>query len=91
MKTLVALLLMTSSAYAQTTSNINNATVNVQGTNQNISIIQSGIGNHTATVNSSGDGITVQISQSGQQNRSVELNINCVSNCSSNPYIVDQH
>jgi hypothetical protein len=91
MRTIIALLLMTSFAYAQTVSNINNATVNIQGANQNVSIIQSGTGNHTATVNSSGNDITVQVSQSGQQSRSIELNISCVSNCSSNPYIVDQH
>ena len=40
MKTLFALLLMTTSAYSQTVNN--NATVNIQGANQNVSITQSG-------------------------------------------------
>lgn len=86
MKSLFALLLMTTSAYSQ---NINNATVNLQGANQNVSITQLGIG-HSATVTLSGDGISALITQTGNF-QSFSLSVSCGSNCPSSPYIVTQY
>jgi hypothetical protein len=86
MKTLIALLLMTTSAYSQT---VNNATVNLQGANQNVSITQLGIGN-SATVTLSGDGVSALISQRGNF-QSFSLSVNCGSNCPSSPYVVNQY
>jgi len=86
MKTLFALLLMTTAAFSQT---VNNATVNLQGANQNVSITQFGAG-HSATVTLSGDGITALISQTGNF-QSFSLSVSCGSNCPSSPYVVNQY
>ena len=87
MKTLFALLLMTTSAYSQT---INNATVNIQGANQNVSITQSG-GFHSATVDLRGNGIIFSGTQSGSVSKSYSVTIDCGNNCSANPYIINQY
>jgi len=87
MKILFALLLMTTSALSQT---VNNATVNIQGFNQNVSVTQLGAA-HSATLNLSGNGITAIISQYGSTPQSFSLSVNCGSNCPSSPYIVNQY
>jgi len=87
MKTLFALLLMTTSAFSQT---VNNATVNIQGANQSVSITQSGAG-HSATLNFAGDSITAIISQSGNTPQSFSLSVTCGFSCPSSPYIVNQY
>ena len=87
MKTLLALLLMTSPAYSQT---INNATVNIQGANQNVSITQSGAG-HSATLNFTGNSISAIISQSGNTPQSFSLSVTCGVTCPSSPYIINQY
>jgi ABC-type thiamine transport system ATPase subunit len=87
MKTLFALLLMTTSAYSQT---VNNATVNLQGANQSVSITQSGAG-HSAYLNLTGDSISAIISQSGNTPQSFTLSVTCGFNCPNSPYIVNQY
>jgi len=87
MKTIFALLLMTTSAFSQT---VNNATVNIQGANQNVSITQSGAG-HSATLNFTGDSINAIISQSGNTPQSFSLSVTCGLTCPSSPYIVNQY
>ena len=86
MRTLFLYFLMTTSVYSQT---VNNATVNLQGANQSVSISQLGTG-HVATVTLSGDGITALISQTGNF-QSFSLNVSCGSNCPSSPYMVKQY
>jgi hypothetical protein len=87
MKTLAALLLLTVSANAQQT---NNATVNIIGNNQNVTITQTGAG-HSANLSLSGDNIPVSVSQSGTTPQSFSLTVTCYSNCSSNPTVVNQY
>ena len=87
MKTLFAILLMTTSAFSQT---VNNATVNIQGSNQSVSITQSGA-NHSATLSFTGDNISAIISQSGNTPQSFSLSVTCGSNCPNSPYIVNQY
>ena len=74
-------------ANAQT---VNNATVNIQGANQSVSITQSGA-SHTATLNLSGDNISAIVSQYGSTPQSFSLSVNCGSNCPNSPYIVNQY
>ena len=78
---------MTTSAYSQT---INNATVNIQGANQNVSITQSGAG-HSATLNFTGNSISAIISQSGNTPQSFSLSVTCGVTCPSSPYIINQY
>ena len=87
MKYLIALLLLTTTANSQT---INNATINLQGTNQGVSITQSGA-SHSATLNLSGDNITAIVSQYGSTPQSFSLSVNCGSNCPNSPYIINQY
>jgi len=87
MRALFLFLLMTTSAYSQT---VNNATVNLQGANQSVSITQSGAG-HSATLNFAGDSITAIISQSGNTPQSFSLSVTCGFSCPSSPYIVNQY
>ena len=87
MKTLIALLLMTTPALSQT---VNNATVNIIGSLQNVSITQSGA-NHGATLNFTGDNISAIISQSGTTPQSFSLSVTCGLNCPNSPYIVSQY
>ena len=87
MKILFALLLMTTSAYSQT---VNNATVNIQGANQSVSITQYGSG-HSTSLSFVGDGLTAIINQSGPTPQSFNLSVNCNGGCSSSPYIVNQY
>ena len=87
MKTLLALLLMTTPALSQT---VNNATVNIIGSLQNVSITQSGA-NHSATLNFNGDNISAIISQSGTTPQSFSLSVTCGLNCPNSPYIVSQY
>jgi hypothetical protein len=87
MKTLIALLLMTTPALSQT---VNNATVNIIGSLQNVSITQSGA-NHSATLNFTGNNISAIISQSGTTPQSFSLSVVCGLNCPNSPYIVNQY
>jgi len=87
MKTLIALLLMTTPALSQT---VNNATVNIIGSLQNVSITQSGA-NHSATLNFTGDNISAIISQSGNTPQSFSLSVTCGFTCPNSPYIVSQY
>jgi len=87
MKTLFALLLMTTSSYSQT---VNNATVNLQGANQSVSITQSGA-NHSAVVTITGVGASFIGSQSGSVSQSYSFSVNCGTNCPVNPYIINQY
>lgn len=87
MKTLLALLLMTTSAFSQT---VNNATVNIQGANQSVSITQSG-SNHSATITFNGDGLNAIVSQTGPNPQSFSLSVNCGITCPTSPYIVNQY
>ena len=87
MKSLLALLLLTISANAQ---QINNATVNVIGNNQNVVVNQSGAG-HNANLNLYGNDIPVSVTQSGSTPQSFNLSITCYSNCSNAPTVVNQY
>ena len=87
MKTLFALLLMTTSAFSQT---VNNATVNLQGANQSVSITQSGAG-HSTNLNLIGDSINAIISQTGNTPQSFSLSVTCGYSCPVSPYIVNQY
>jgi len=87
MKALLALFLMTTPALSQT---VNNATVNIIGSLQNVSITQSGA-SHTATLNLSGNNISAIVSQYGSTPQSFSLSVNCGSNCPNSPYIVNQY
>jgi hypothetical protein len=87
MRTLLALLLMTTAANAQT---INNAIVNIQGINQNVFITQSAAG-HVANLQLDGNGISVSVTQSGITPQSFSLSVTCGSSCPSSPYIVNQY
>ena len=87
MKSLAALLFFTISANAQ---QVNNATVNIIGNNQNVIVNQSGAG-HTANLNLYGNDIPVSVNQSGNTPQSFSLTVTCYSNCSSNPTVVNQY
>jgi hypothetical protein len=87
MKTLIALLLMTTSAFSQT---VNNATVNIQGANQSVSITQYGSG-HSTNLSFVGDGLTAIINQSGSTPQSFSLSVNCNGNCPSSTFFVNQY
>jgi hypothetical protein len=87
MRTLLAILLMTTSAYSQT---VNNATVNLQGANQSVSITQSGAG-HNANVSIVGNGVSFIGVQSGSVPQSYSFSVSCGTNCPVNPYIINQY
>jgi len=74
-------------ANAQT---VNNATVNIQGANQSVSITQSGAG-HSANLNFIGDSINAIISQTGNTPQSFSLSVTCGNSCPNSPYIVNQY
>ena len=74
-------------AYAQ---NVNNATVNIQGANQNVNITQSGTG-HSANISLSGDNVSVIASQSGSTPQNFSISITCGSSCPNSPYIINQY
>jgi hypothetical protein len=87
MRILAALLLLTVSANAQ---QVNNATVNIVGSIQNVTITQSAAG-HSANLQLVGDGISVSVTQSGNTPQSFSLNVSCYSVCPSSPYVVNQY
>ena len=87
MRTLLALLLFTTAVNAQT---VNNATVNMQGANQNVSIVQSSSG-HSANLQLDGNGINVSVTQSGNSPQSFSLSVTCGSSCPNSPYIINQY
>jgi hypothetical protein len=87
MKTLLAFLLMTTASFAQT---VNNAIVNIQGANQNVSITQSAAG-HSANLQLAGDGIEVSVTQSGISPQSFSLSVTCGISCPNSPYIINQY
>jgi hypothetical protein len=87
MRILAALLFFTISANAQ---QVNNATVNIIGSTQNVSITQSAVG-HSANLQLDGNGISVSVTQSGNTPQSFSLNVSCGNSCPSSPYIVNQY
>ena len=87
MKSLAALLLLTVSANAQ---QVNNATVNIIGSTQNVTIIQSAAG-HSANLQLEGYGINVSVNQSGNSPQSFSLSVSCGFSCPSSPYIINQY
>ena len=87
MKSLAALLLLTVSANAQ---QVNNSTVNIIGSTQNVIITQSAAG-HSANLQLDGNGISVSVTQSGNTPQSFSLNVTCGNSCPSSPYIVNQY
>ena len=92
-KIIFALLLITNSAYADQLgipSTVNNATVNMQGINQNVFITQYASG-HSANLQLSGNGIEVSVNQSGITPQSFSLSVTCGSNCPNSPYIINQY
>lgn len=95
MRYFLAYLLLTTSAIAQTvpapSPAQNSVAVTIIGNNQNVSINQYGLGNHSAIVSSTGNDVPISITQSGSTNKSISLTINCVSACASSPYVIDQH
>jgi hypothetical protein len=84
---LISSLLFGNIAHAQT---VNNATVNIQGANQNVIITQSGAG-HIANFSLNGDSISVIASQSGQTPQYFSLSVTCGIACPNSPYIVNQY
>ena len=93
MKKLVYLLLLTfiaNSSWYANAQTINNATVNILGAGQNVTITQSGAG-HSANLQLAGDGIEVHVNQSGLNQQSFSLSITCGSNCPNSPYIINQY
>jgi hypothetical protein len=87
MKVLAALLLLTVSANAQ---QVNNSTVNIIGSTQNVIITQSAVG-HSANLQLDGNGISVSVTQSGNTPQSFSLNVTCGNSCPSSPYIINQY
>jgi hypothetical protein len=90
MRTIIALLLMTGSVFAQTVSNINNATVNMQGANQNVSITQTGTG-HSATVDLRGNNVSFIGSQNSSSPQSYSFSVDCGTSCPTSPYTITQY
>jgi hypothetical protein len=86
-KIIAALLLLTISANAQT---VNNATVNIIGSTQNVIITQSAVG-HSANLQLEGDSISVSVTQSGTTPQSFSLSVTCYSSCPTSPYVVNQY
>lgn len=89
LKTITALLLLTISASAQTAT-VNNATVNIIGSTQNVIITQSAVG-HSANLQLEGDSISVSVTQSGTTPQSFSLSVTCYSSCPTSPYVVNQY
>jgi hypothetical protein len=89
LKTITALLLLTISANAQTAT-VNNATVNIIGSTQNVIITQSAVG-HSANLQLEGDNISVSVTQSGTTPQSFSLSVTCYSSCPTSPYVVNQY
>jgi hypothetical protein len=87
LKTIAAILLLTVSANAQT---VNNATVNIIGSTQNVVITQSAVG-HSANLQLEGDSISVSVTQSGTTPQSFSLSVTCYSSCPTSPYVVNQY
>jgi hypothetical protein len=93
MKKLVYLLLLTfiaNSSWYANAQTINNATVNILGAGQNVTITQFN-SNHFVNLQLVGDGINVTVTQSGNTPQSFSLNISCYSVCPSSPYVVNQY
>lgn len=89
-QTLLAIALFFSNIVFANSQTVNNATVNMQGASQNVSITQSGAG-HSFTMSLSGDNISVIASQSGSTAQSFNLSVACGSSCPSSPYIINQY
>jgi hypothetical protein len=83
----IASILFGNIGHAQT---VNNATLNMQGINQNVSITQSFSG-HSANLYLAGNGIEVSVTQSGINPQSFSLSVVCGSSCPNSPYIVNQY
>jgi len=80
-------LFFTNIAYSQT---VNNATVNIQGANQNVIVTQSASG-HSANLQLDGNGINVSVTQSGVTPQSFSLSVTCGSSCPNSPYVINQY
>jgi hypothetical protein len=92
MKTMIALLIMMTTAMAQSVPTVqNNATVNITGNYQNVTITQSGNPGHSVSITSTGDNVPISVTQSGTTPKSFSIIINCVSSCASSPYIINQY
>jgi hypothetical protein len=89
LQTLFLSLIVIFSGYANA-QQINNATVNIIGNNQNVIITQFGA-NHSVNLSLAGDNIPVSVTQSGQTPQSFNLTITCYSNCSTTPTVVNQY
>jgi hypothetical protein len=74
-------------AHSQT---VNNATVNIIGSTQNVSITQLHAG-HSANLQLDGNGISVSVTQSGNTPQSFSLSVSCGFSCPSSPYVVNQY
>jgi hypothetical protein len=74
-------------AHSQT---VNNATVNIIGSTQNVSITQLHAG-HSANLQLDGNGISVSVMQSGNTPQSFSLSVSCGFSCPSSPYVVNQY
>jgi hypothetical protein len=79
---------MTTSALSQTVNN--NATVNIQGSNQSVTITQFG-SDKSATVTLNGYGLNAIVNQSGSNPQSFSLSVTCNVACPTTPYIVNQY
>lgn len=69
---------------------INNATVNLQGANQNVAITQSGA-SHSATVSITGNGASFIGSQSGTTSQTYSFSVDCGTSCPNSPYTITQY
>ena len=74
-------------AHSQT---VNNSTVNIIGSTQNVIITQSAAG-HSANLQLDGNGISVSVTQSGNTPQSFSLSVSCGFSCPSSPYIINQY
>jgi len=91
MRSLFIFILMTTGAIAQAVPVVqNNATINIIGNNQSISVVQFGA-NHSVTINSNGNDIPVSVTQNSMTPKTFSIDITCAVACASSPYIVEQY
>lgn len=89
MNKLIVLLsfLVSAQAVAQT---INNATVNITGSYQNVIVSQSGA-DHSTNLQLQGNNLSVSVTQSGITPQTFNLSVTCYSSCPSSPIVVNQY
>lgn len=90
MRLLLILLFLYSSPVLAQNYTINNSTINIQGTTQNILVNQIGA-NHSINLNLLGNNISVIANQSGLTPQNFSLSISCGLTCPNSPYIVNQY